>query len=354
MSASGFSAGNLSSWVSQIVRPDPFSRKGQNGKAMIIGGSELFHAASQWSFVAASRWVDMLFYSSVVENNELIQQSKINFSDGVVVPRSEVTNYLREVAAVLIGPGMRRDVVTRFSPQQMLSLTPEQLQESDWESDTLAVSVALMRAFPEKKWIIDAGALQVLPLSALPHESILTPHAGEFEDLLIRWEDPGEAQKIQAALSVVRQKIQDAAKSGEGESLPAQCWELESDQEPVSLLRHLAQRWNNATIVLKGSIDVVVTSEKVVAISGGNAGLTKGGTGDILAGLVLGLATTSRNDSSCVVASLLLKQAAHDLFQTQREMFNASDVAARIPQTFGAAFAADTSSSSHQDTSGIL
>src|SRR5690606_36459628 len=104
----------LSPWISQIRHPAPSSRKGQNGKAIVIGGSDLFHAASQWSFTAASRWVDMLFYSSVVENNDLIKQAKIAMTDGVVVSRSSIPEYLAESDAALIGPGMRRDISSRF------------------------------------------------------------------------------------------------------------------------------------------------------------------------------------------------------------------------------------------------
>ena len=67
---------NLDQYKSQIHLPQPQSRKGDNGKLLIIGGSSLFHAASAWSLDIASRMVDMVFYSSLPENNELIKEAK--------------------------------------------------------------------------------------------------------------------------------------------------------------------------------------------------------------------------------------------------------------------------------------
>ena len=51
--------------LDQLYRPGKDSHKGQNGKLLVIGGSNLFHSASMWSLEVASRIVDMVFYSSV-------------------------------------------------------------------------------------------------------------------------------------------------------------------------------------------------------------------------------------------------------------------------------------------------
>jgi NAD(P)H-hydrate repair Nnr-like enzyme with NAD(P)H-hydrate dehydratase domain len=52
-------------YLNQLILPQKDSHKGQNGKLLLIGGSELFHAASKWSLDVASKIVDMVFYSSV-------------------------------------------------------------------------------------------------------------------------------------------------------------------------------------------------------------------------------------------------------------------------------------------------
>ena len=56
---------------------------------MIIAGSKLFHAASLWPLKVASRIVDMVYYSSVPENNELVASVKKEFRDGIVVSREK-------------------------------------------------------------------------------------------------------------------------------------------------------------------------------------------------------------------------------------------------------------------------
>src|SRR6185369_10921491 len=115
---------NIAPYIKQIVLPEKASRKGQNGKLLIIGGSELFHAASAWSLDVASRIVDMVFYSSIPENNELIREAKKNFWQGVIVPRGEIESYIDEANCVLIGPGMTRTEETASLTNTLLKKYP--------------------------------------------------------------------------------------------------------------------------------------------------------------------------------------------------------------------------------------
>ena len=91
--------------LKKLYIPPPSSHKGQNGKLMIVGGSELFHGASLWALKIASRIVDMVFYSSVPENNEIVQKAKQEFRDGIVIRRNQIESYIEEADCVLIGPG---------------------------------------------------------------------------------------------------------------------------------------------------------------------------------------------------------------------------------------------------------
>src|SRR4029077_529224 len=100
------------------VQP-PDSHKGQNGKLLVIGGSHLFHAASLWALTIASRVVDMVFYSSVPENNQIVQELKKEFRNGIVVPREEIESYALESDAILIGPGMLRTNVVGIKNQEL-------------------------------------------------------------------------------------------------------------------------------------------------------------------------------------------------------------------------------------------
>ena len=88
---------------------------GDNGKVLVIGGSELFHAASFWAASAASKIVDMVHFSSpAMVNNELMKaRAKERFWEGIVVPWEQVTHYIEEDDSLLIGPGMERGEVTK-------------------------------------------------------------------------------------------------------------------------------------------------------------------------------------------------------------------------------------------------
>jgi hydroxyethylthiazole kinase-like uncharacterized protein yjeF len=256
----------LSQYIEQIHLPEQGSHKGQNGKVMVIGGSELFHAASQWSLLVVSRMVDMVFYSSVPQNNELIKEAKQNFPNGIVIPREDLESYIEEADVVLIGPGMVRSEET------------EQLTNH------------LLKKYAHKKWVIDAGALQMGDPTLFPNKAIITPHDKEF-----MWLE----KKI---------SIKDL---------------------PLELV-----------LLKKGEVDVVMNGQTHQEVEGGNIGMTKGGTGDVLAGLVAGLyAFTDNPFAAAVVASYINKKAGDELHKTVGIFFNSTDLANQIPQVLASTLA---------------
>lgn len=269
--------------LQQIKLPLSDSHKGQNGKLLIIGGSNLFHAASKWSLDVASKFVDMVFYSSVPSNNQLVKEAKQNFWNGIVVERENLLDYLTEADCILIGPGMERQTLTEA--ELTSSIIPvEALTPQDWQTNTAKIINSLLTAFPHKKWVIDAGALQMVLPQLLTPSCIITPHHQE--------------------LTLIEQKM----------------LKQNLDAPPVITL-------------LKGKIDQIITPQQTYQIEGGNAGMTKGGTGDVLAGLVAGLYATNDALSSCLVASYINKQAGDYLYSTVGPFFNASDLVQAIPQT---------------------
>src|SRR3989344_7809118 len=79
--------------LKKLYIPPSDSHKGQNGKLMIIGGSKLFHAASLWSLGIASKILDMVYYSSIDENNKIVNDAKSEFRNGIVVRRDNLNSY---------------------------------------------------------------------------------------------------------------------------------------------------------------------------------------------------------------------------------------------------------------------
>ena len=246
--------------IRKLTIPAAGSHKGQNGKLLVIGGSHLFHAASLWALTVASRIVDLVHYSSVPENNMLVANAKAEFRSGIVVPRSDVDAYIEEDDCILIGPGMTRD------------------------SETETITNTLFAKYPTRQWVIDAGSLQMMDISLIPKNAILTPHHGEFTHAFGSEEAAVVAKKY------------------------------------------------HCIVLLKGEKDIACNADgECRAIEGGNPGMTKGGTGDVLAGLIAALACKNDPFLATIAGSFINKKAGDALYKKVGPYFNATDLANQIP-----------------------
>lgn len=278
-----------SSIFQQLYIPSPSSHKGQNGKLFIIGGSHLFHAASLWPLTLATRLVDMVFYSSVPENNEIVKKAKEEFRGGIVVIREQIEDYIKEAECILIGPGMVRSEKIQNAEYRIQNLAALNQIEDEGEQ-TYYLTKYLLEKYPEKKWVIDAGALQMMDpnwLKGLQQPAIVTPHAQEFLRLF----------NVEATPDTIAQNA----------------------------------FTYNTIILVKGEEDIVCSQQECIKITGGNAGMTKGGTGDVLAGLVASLACKNDMFLSALAGSYINKKAGEKLYETMGLYFNASDLVDAIP-----------------------
>jgi len=256
--------------LKQLYVPTSGAHKGDNGKLLIIGGSVLFHAASLWSLQVASRIVDMVFYSSVPQNNAIVEKEKQEFRNGIIVPRNKIEHYIEEAECILIGPGLPRE---------------DGVEEGD--DNTKWLTDKLLKNYPNKKWVVDGGSLQVIFPEILPKTAIVTPHHKEFQTL----------------------------------------FKTEPTPENVA---EMAKKYQ-ITILLKGEKDYVASEKEMVQITGGNVGMTKGGTGDVLAGLTAALYCKNDAFLSAKSASFINKKAGESLAKRVGIYFNSSDLASEIP-----------------------
>ncbi len=276
------------SLLKKLYVPVSGSHKGQSGKLMVIGGSMLFHGASLWALKVASRIVDMVFYSSVEENLEVARRLKSELFDFIEVPRGSIEEYIKESDVVLLGPGL-----------------PRVSGLAEGEESTRDLTKRLLSQFPQKKWVLDAGALTEMDpewLRQLEDNVILTPHQQEF-------------------LKLFEFKIQNS--------------KLKITDQNSKVDEKLAQemtREYNCVVLLKGEKDIVCSPQGCVQIEGGNAGMTKGGTGDVLAGLVAALATKNDLFLAATAGSYINKKAGESLFRKVGLYFNASDLVDEIPK----------------------
>lgn len=285
------------SFFKRINFPKSFSHKGENGRLLIIGGSLLFHAASLWSAAIASRIVDIVHYSSTKENQKIFINLKSKFVDGIVIKKENLLEYVEEDDCILLGPGMLRGKVENKFKKELK--WERILKIKDEASYTYFLTRYLTKNFPQKKFVFDAGSLQMMEkewLCDLSEKPILTPHQEEF--------------RLMFGIDLAKMNF----------------------QQKKEIVKKTAQNFN-CILLVKAVDDFISDGKETVVIQGGNPGLTKGGTGDVLAGLVAGLNTKNDQLVSAVVASFILKKSAEELAKEKGLWYNATDLVFQIPKT---------------------
>lgn len=246
--------------------PSPTIHKGQNGKLLIIAGSEKYHGSLVFATKIASKIVGLVYISSVPENHILIQRMKSRVAEFITIPRTEVLSFLPQVDAILVGPGMEVTEETRH------------------------VVNTILRRYPRTPIVLDADALSVVDKRLLHSQCILTPHKGEFQRCF--------------GLSPTRQHAIQMAKKF------------------------------NCVVVLKGRTSIVASPTTDKINTTGNAGMAKGGTGDVLAGLIAALACTNDPFLAACAGTFLNGLAGDRLQEKYSFYYNASDLITEIPRAF--------------------
>lgn len=286
--------------LNKLYIPPPNSHKGQNGKLLIVAGSQLFHAPAIWPAQIASRIVDMVYVASTPENNQILKKLKGKFWDGIVIRREDIDDYAKEADCILIGPGLPRKEGLQKGDDDSKELVKYVLcdllpQSKFSHSDNHVIAkVRKNGGLKSKKVVIDGGALQTMEVSWIPRNSILTPHQGEFERLVL-----GSRFEVQ------------------GKTREEQVKEFSREYECV--------------VLLKGREDIVCSPEECRVVRGGNAGMTKGGSGDVLAGLVAALACKNDLFLAACAGAYINKQTGKKLFKRVGYYYNASDLLNEIP-----------------------
>lgn len=286
----------MTDYTQMIVQPEGDSHKGQNGRVLVIGGSELFHAAPFWAASAAAHIVDLVHFASPApENAELVRvRAKEQFWEGIVVSWEAVDRYILEDDCILIGPGMPRDE----------GLMPG-------EQATGGIVDELLARYPDKRWVIDGGALQTVDLALIRPQMIVTPNARELE--------------------IVVGKIKGITSKHSNEKTSQRANIQTREQERIQQVQEVA-RALGCTVLAKGAQDVVSDGETTEVVAGGDPGMTKGGTGDVLSGIVAGLYAKSPALAAAVVASRANKRIGELLATEVGPYYTATEMVARVGQ----------------------
>ena len=243
------------------------AHKGDFGRLLVVGGSEVFSGAPTLvAFAALRTGVDIVYlaapektaYAIAAMSPDLIT---IKLGGNNLNPSNIETlkPYLRMVDAVVVGPG--------------LGLNPE--------------TAKFVKAFvgevekAGKPLLLDADGIKAYAKfkRALKVPLVLTPHAGEYTIL-------------------------------SGEKFP------EKQKDRISTIQKTAKQLG-AVLLVKGKVDIVCDSKRAKVNFTGNAGMTVGGTGDVLSGVVGGLLAQKVDAFEAAVAGAFVNGAAGDFVASE-------------------------------------
>ena len=239
------------------------SRKGDNGKVLVLGGNYLYHGAPILSSLAALRAGSDLVYTCVPKINVMATRA---FSPNlIVIPLVDVK-------------------LTRGSVQKLLGIIPKNLDSAtigmglgiqDREALKILVRSLLDRAV---RLSLDASSLvpEILP-EIRDRRVIVTPHAGEFQRLF--GEFPPDAIKPRTGL------VEKYAKE------------------------------NGVIVLLKGSTDIVSDGKQTYLNPKNIAAMTVGGTGDVLSGVVAAMFAKNKDPVQAASSAVFLNGKAGYLAQ---------------------------------------
>jgi len=270
----------------RLKNRDASSHKGNNGSVLIVGGSKDYHGAPAISGKAAFGVGVDLVYIATPESAAIPVKSS---SEDLIVKSlegdylslkhlDEILELVDKVDAVLIGPG------------------------SSINEDTSKLFNVLVTKI-KKPIVLDADGLKQVDISLIKNKDniVLTPHLAEFNQFF--------NSKLKLDLDSYDFKMVD-----------------ENITEFQLITKNI-----NGTVVVKGKNDLILSGSKFRINRSGNAGMTVGGTGDALAGIVVSLLSQdlSSFDSACL--GVFINGLAGDkAYEMNGNGFSASDLVSYI------------------------
>jgi hydroxyethylthiazole kinase-like uncharacterized protein yjeF len=302
------SAEQIGAWLP--VRPRA-AHKGTFGRALIVAGSVNYVGAAALAGAGAKRVgtglvtmaLPMPIQPAVAANLTEATYLLLPHDLGVIATGAVkvLREKLEEYSALLLGPGLTQEKETVAFVHDFLGLEQtERRGHIGFVSSTAAEEPELPDLPP---LIVDADGLNALAAAnrwwaALPPGTILTPHPGEMARLM--------GGKVTSK-------------------------EIQADREGVAL--RMASEWN-AVVVLKGAFTVVAApGGRAMVLPFANPALATAGSGDVLAGAIVGLRAQGMDAFEAAVAGAFLHGLAGELARAELGDMGvvAGDLPPRLP-----------------------
>ena len=256
-----------------------FSHKGDYGHALVAAGSFGKIGAAVLSVKAALRSGAGLITAAVPACGYEIMQSTNPEAMALVSGDSHLFNVpeLSSFDVIAVGPGL------------------------GVSSSSTAFLFDLLNEY-KKPLVLDADALNIISAhrkyaALIPVGSILTPHPGEFKRLVGEWKNDEEKYEKQVAFSVNHKVV----------------------------------------IVLKGTYTSITNPEgEIHFMQAGNPGMAKGGSGDVLTGILVSLLAQKYTSFEAALLGVYVHGQAGDLAKKSlgETTMKAGDIIEQLPAVF--------------------
>ena len=264
------------------------SHKGNNGRLLIVGGSKDYHGAPAISGMAALQTgADLVYIAAPQSASTPIKSASPNLIvkslEGDYLSLNhldEILAFAEKVDAVLIGPGAGID---------------------DETSKLFNVLITKIK----KPIVVDADALKQIETSLIKNRDdiVLTPHLSEFKTLF---------------------KVKNDLK------LDLNSYDFGKVDENITEFQKIT-RQINASVIVKGQFDLILSKTRFRINKSGNSGMTVGGTGDALAGICVGLMSQGLNSFDSAALGAFINGLAGDAaYEIQGNGFSATDLVSHI------------------------
>ncbi|MHA3963960.1 MAG: NAD(P)H-hydrate dehydratase [Candidatus Thorarchaeota archaeon SMTZ1-45] len=248
------------------------SKKGDFGRILVVGGSDVYSGAPALAGMAALRTgADLV---SVLAPDPVVSAIR-SYSPNLMV---------RSMGTQLLLPETVTNVVELANQAHVVALGPGLGLEQQTKVAVTSIVEQLVKS--KKPLVLDADGLKALASSELklnPEISVLTPHWGELSILMD--ENLGDA-------TLLPNRVDQAAAC--------------------------AKKYNSV-ILLKGPIDVIADPDGQIKLNRtGVPAMTVGGTGDVLTGIVAGLLAGNSSAFRAAAAAAFISGVAGELAFNER------------------------------------
>lgn len=267
-----------------------YSHKGDNGLVLALGGSEDYVGAITLAGLAALR--------SGCDLVKIIAPEKVAWA-------------INSLSADLVTAKLKMD----YFKLNHFNLVKKSMEKFDvlligngigLNNETKKFCKKTISSIKKLK-VIDADAIKSISMDDCEN-SIITPHSKELEYFLIN------SKMRKSIIGKINDEKNIVKKS--------------------TLIKKIFKKFleKNNVILLKGKVDIIISKDKIFYNKTGNAGMTKGGTGDVLAGLCAGFLAQSKDLLQSTINAAYFNGLIGDILLKKKKGFTylASDMVEEI------------------------